>query len=102
MKSLTLYSEDDEAEGCFTPVALPRGIILSRKRKSPSFMDGAKRSCCTSDSPSSEAEGETPSLRIVVQPEKYFRARYTSEGSRGPMRGGQDGGYPTVKVSYGP
>lgn len=37
-------------------------------------------------------------LRIVDQPEENYRARYDSEGCRGPMKG-RSGGYPTIEVS---
>ena len=37
-------------------------------------------------------------LRILDQPEENYRARYDSEGCRGPMKG-RSGGYPTIEVS---
>lgn len=71
MKSLTLYNEDDDAEVCLRPGSLPRGIIITQKRKSASSTDGddAKRVCSTSG-PLPDSDRNAPSLKIVVQPEK--------------------------------
>jgi hypothetical protein len=39
------------------------------------------------------------SLKIVDEPEENYRARYESEGCRGPMKG-RNGGCPTIIVRY--
>eukprot|EP00794_Sanderia_malayensis_P007472 gene7472-8301_t len=40
-----------------------------------------------------------PNLEMVEQPEESYRARYESEGCRGPIRGISENGFPTVKVN---
>uniref|UniRef100_UPI00358E61AF uncharacterized protein n=1 Tax=Myxine glutinosa TaxID=7769 RepID=UPI00358E61AF len=37
-------------------------------------------------------------LRVLVQPERQYRARYLTEGSRGPVRDASQNGYPTVEL----
>lgn len=46
-----------------------------------------------------QANSDTVWVWFVSRVLQYFRARYVSEGSRGPMRGRGDGPFPTVKVS---
>jgi len=42
---------------------------------------------------------EKPKLVIIDEPEENYRARYESEGCRGPIHGSSDNSYPTIKVS---
>eukprot|EP00112_Aurelia_sp_Birch-Aquarium-sp1_P017946 Seg4215.1 transcript_id=Seg4215.1/GoldUCD/mRNA.D3Y31 product="Nuclear factor of activated T-cells 5" protein_id=Seg4215.1/GoldUCD/D3Y31 len=40
-----------------------------------------------------------PNLEMVEEPEESYRARYESEGCRGPIRGVNENGCPTVRVN---
>eukprot|EP00795_Rhopilema_esculentum_P000093 gene93-9705_t len=40
-----------------------------------------------------------PNLEMVEEPEESYRARYESEGCRGPIRGVSENGFPTVRVN---
>lgn len=40
-----------------------------------------------------------PNLEMVEEPEESYRARYESEGCRGPIRGVSENGFPTIRVN---
>lgn len=42
---------------------------------------------------------DEPKIVIVEEPEENYRARYESEGCRGPIHGSQDNTFPAVKVT---
>jgi len=42
---------------------------------------------------------DKPKLVILDEPEENYRARYESEGCRGPIHGSSENTYPTIKVS---
>ncbi|XP_068702546.1 nuclear factor of activated T-cells, cytoplasmic 2-like isoform X2 [Montipora foliosa] len=42
---------------------------------------------------------DEPKLVIIEEPEENYRARYESEGCRGPIHGSQENTFPTVKVT---
>ncbi|XP_044176436.1 nuclear factor of activated T-cells, cytoplasmic 4-like isoform X4 [Acropora millepora] len=42
---------------------------------------------------------DEPKIVIIEEPEENYRARYESEGCRGPIHGSQENTFPTVKVT---
>ncbi|KAL9971654.1 hypothetical protein ACROYT_G017850 [Oculina patagonica] len=44
-------------------------------------------------------KSDEPKIVIIEEPEENYRARYESEGCRGPIHGSQDNTFPAVKVT---
>lgn len=46
-----------------------------------------------------QKNSDEPKIVIIEEPEENYRARYESEGCRGPIHGSQDNTFPAVKIT---